>query len=513
MAIPFPETFNLAEYFLDHNLAARADKVCVHYREETHTYRQIHEGACRVAGALRSLGVRQEDRVLVVLPDSPAFVTALFGVHKAGAVLAMANPMLPADDYRYYVNYTRCPVAIVHHAVARHLEQVLPELRHLKHALVVGGDPGRFLSFERTIAEQPAQCENAPTHRDDPAVWLFTSGTSGKPKAAMHLQHDFAYNTECYAKQTLAMNENDRTLSVPKLFFGYATGTNLWFPFAVGASTVLFEELATPAILFDLIRRFRPTVLTNVPTMINKMLNEPGAERQDLSCVRACLSAGEALPPELYRRWKQTFGVEILDGIGSAEMFHIYISNRFGEVREGSLGKLVPGYEARIVGANGADVPDGEIGTLWVSGDSRMVAYFQDNEKSRATVKGEWVVSGDLFRRDKAGYFWYEGRADDMLKVGGIWVSPGEVENCLLQHAAVKECAVVGWRDEQDLVKPKAFVVLRDGVAANDATSGDLIEFAKARLARYKAPRWIVFMDALPRNDRGKIERKKLQQT
>ncbi len=508
----FPENFNLSEYFLDHNLASRSKKTCVSYRDEELSYRQVHEASCRVASALRSLGVRQEDRVLIVLPDTPAFVSALFAVHKIGGVLAMANPLLPAEDYRHYLNYTRAPVAILHHTVRAHVEKLLPALRYLKEVLVVGGDPGRFHSFEQVTAGQPPTFENAPTHRDDPAVWLFTSGTSGKPKAAMHLQHDFAYNTECYAKQVLRMTEADRTLSVPKLFFGYATGTNLWFPFAVGGSTILFDEKATPAALFAHIRRFRPTVLTNVPTMINKMLQEPGAETQDLSCLRVCLSAGEALPAELYRRWKRAFGVEILDGIGSAEMFHIYVSNRFGEVKEGSLGKLVPGYTARIVDPAGAEVPEGEIGTLWINGDSRMTGYFQDNEKSRATVRGEWVVTGDQFRSDRDGYFWYEGRADDMLKVDGIWVSPGEVENCLLQHPAVKECAVIGFLDEANLVKPKAFVVLRDGHAPGDAISAELTEFSKARLARYKAPRKVVFLEALPRNDRGKIERKTLQQ-
>ena len=344
------DRLNLAEYFLDHNVPSRAGKVAVHYGDAAITYGEIHAGANRVAHALRRLGIRMEDRVLLVLPDRPEFVTSLFGILKAGGVLAMANPLVTTEDVLYYLNYTRAPVAVLAEPVARAVAERRRELPHLREALVVGGgaEAGPFLPFEKTIAAEKADFPNAPTHRDDPAVWLFTSGTSGKPKAAMHLQRDFVFNTENYAKKVLRIAESDRTLSVPKLFFGYATGTNLWFPFAVGASTVLFEEHPTPAILFALARRHSPTVLTAVPTMIAKMVQDEGARKEDLASLRVCLSAGEALPPELYRRFTERFGVEILDGIGSAEMFHIYISNRIGEVRPGTLGTLVPGYEARL---------------------------------------------------------------------------------------------------------------------------------------------------------------------
>ena len=513
MLDPIPESFNLADYFLDHNLReGRAEKVAVWFRDEAWTYRQVHEGACRAAGALRSVGVKQEDRVLIILPDCPQFVTALMGVHKAGAVLAMANPLLPADDFAYYFNYTRAVAAVVHASIVPGLAKIRPQLRFLRQILVVGGDPGPFDSYEQACTAQPALCENAPTHRDDPAVWLFTSGSTGKPKAAMHLQHDFAWNTERYAKGILGLTPDDKTLSVPKLFFGYATGTNLWFPFAAGASTVLFEERATPDVLFPLISRHHPTFLTNVPTTIAKMVEEPGATREDLSGMRVSVSAGEALPAELYQRWMEKFGVEILDGIGSAEMFHIYISNRPGEVKPGSLGKIVPGYEADICDPEGRPVPEGEVGTLWISGDSAMTGYWQDNERTRRCLKGDRVWTGDQMRRDAEGYYWYEGRADDMLKVGGIWVSPLEVENCLLGHPAVDEVCVVGWKDEKSLVTPKAYVVVKAGVKKDEGLKSALVEHAKTKLARYKAPRTIEWMDALPRNDRGKIERKKLVQ-
>jgi len=506
------DRLNLAEYFLDHNVPSRAGKVAVHYGDAAITYGEIHAGANRVAHALRRLGIRMEDRVLLVLPDRPEFVTSLFGILKAGGVLAMANPLVTTEDVLYYLNYTRAPVAVLAEPVARAVAERRRELPHLREALVVGGgaEAGPFLPFEKTIAAEKADFPNAPTHRDDPAVWLFTSGTSGKPKAAMHLQRDFVFNTENYAKKVLRIAESDRTLSVPKLFFGYATGTNLWFPFAVGASTVLFEEHPTPAILFALARRHSPTVLTAVPTMIAKMVQDEGARKEDLASLRVCLSAGEALPPELYRRFTERFGVEILDGIGSAEMFHIYISNRIGEVRPGTLGTLVPGYEARIVGADGGDAKDGDVGTLWIGGESRMVGYFQDKEKSTRTLRGRWVVTGDLFRRDADGVFHYEGRADDMLKVGGIFVAPGEIENCLLEHDAVRECAVVGFRDEAGLVKPRAYVALKPDRAPSKETESALVEHARKKLAHFKVPREVRFLEALPRNDRGKIERRKL---
>jgi benzoate-CoA ligase family protein len=298
-------------------------------------------------------------------------------------------------------------------------------------------------------------------------------------------------------------------VSVPKLFFGYATGTNLLFPFSVGAATALFDERSEPARLFDVIERYRPTILTSVPTMINAMLNHPSAATRDLKSLRLVLSAGEALPPELYRRWKAAFGVEILDGIGSAEMFHIYISNAPGDVKPGSLGRLVPGYEARIVDASGQDLPPGQAGTLWIKGDSAAVLYWQAHEKSKEVLRGDWVVTGDHMRQDADGCFWYEGRSDDMLKVGGIFVSPGEVENCLLQHEQVAECAVIGYKDPDGLIKPKAYVVCR-GREGDALLAAELQEFVKARLAPFKYPRYVEFVTALPKNDRGKIDRRRL---
>jgi benzoate-CoA ligase len=513
-ALELPERFNMAWYFLDRNVEeGRGDKRCLYWRDQAFTYREVQAAANRLGNALRALGIATEDRVLIVLPDRPEFAFAWFGAAKIGAVIAMVNPLLPAEEYLHYFEYTRAKVAIVESATLERLDPLRERFTHLRHLLVVG-EPGPHLSFGENCAKASDRLANADTHRDDPAIWLFTSGSTGKPKAAVHLQQDLPWNTERYARQVMGIRADDLTVSVPKLFFGYATGTNLLFPFAVGAATALFSERSEAATLFDVIERYRPTILTSVPTMIGAMLNAASAAqhppaRYDLSSLRLVLSAGEALPPELYQRWKESFGVEILDGIGSAEMFHIYISNYPGDVVPGSLGRLVPGYDARIVGPDGADVPPGEAGTLWIKGESAAILYWQAHEKSKETLRGDWVVTGDHMRQDGRGYFWYEGRTDDMLKVGGIFLSPYEVENCLLQHPGVAECAVIGYKDRDGLIKPKAYVVPRDR-PGDDALARELQEFVKTRLAPFKYPRVVEFALSLPKNDRGKIDRRRL---
>ncbi|HEY1403464.1 MAG TPA: AMP-binding protein, partial [Pyrinomonadaceae bacterium] len=384
MNIEFPERFNMADYFLYHNIeAGRESKVCLYFEDERYTYGDAVRLANRAGNALvRECGVRVEDRVLIVLPDCPEFAWTWFGASRAGAVITMVNPLLPVADYVYYLEYTRARVAIIHESLLETFAEAARGAKHLRKVLVVGRERGEFTSFAEVTAAMPDELAPADTHRDDIAIWLFTSGSTGHPKGAVHLHHDLPFNTECYAKRVLGIDENDLTVSVPKLFFGYATGTNLLFPFAVGGATALFAERSTPEKLFEVIERFRPTVLTSVPTMINGMLNVEGAGRtRDLSSLRFCLSAGEALPIELYERWMKTFGVEILDGIGSAEMFHIFITNRPGDVRLGSLGRVVEGYRARICDDEGVELPRGEVGTLWVSGDSMAFEYWRHHEQ------------------------------------------------------------------------------------------------------------------------------------
>ena len=525
MTIQFPERFNMAEYFLYHNLEeGRENKICLYFKDQTYTYGDAARMSNRAGNALRMLGVEMEERVLIVLPDCPEFVWTWFGAARIGAVITMVNPLLPADDYRYYLEYTRARVAIVHESFLKPFAEGAQNSEYLRAALVVRNEGAvdeeqivapenraKFLSFSDAVNSQPVACRAADTHRDDVAIWLFTSGSTGHPKGAVHLQHDLPYNTEVFAKRTMGVNETDLTVSVPKLFFGYATGTNLLFPFAVGGATALFSERSTPEKLFEVIEYFRPTILTTVPTMINGMLNAENAGAHDLSSIRFGYSAGEALPVELYHRWKEAFGVEICDGIGSAEMFHIYITNRPADVRPGSLGRIVEGYEAKIINAEGVEVPTGEMGTLKIKGDSAALCYWNAHEKSKETFAGDWCTSGDQFHVDADGYYWYHGRTDDMLKVSGIFVAPAEIENCLLQHEAVLECAVVGHDDGDGLVKPKAFIVAREGHEKKEALADEIKQFVKSTLALYKYPRWIEFVDDLPKNDRGKVDRKLLK--
>ncbi|HZL99580.1 MAG TPA: benzoate-CoA ligase family protein [Planctomycetota bacterium] len=552
----FPDRFNLAQYLLEHNLeAGRGGKVALRWRDEEHTYAGLSTASNRLAHAFTDLGLRQEERVLIALSDRPEFSHAWFATLKCGAVFAMVNTLLTEEDYAYYLEYTRARIAVIDERLAPLFARLASSARHLRTVVVADGDaslegagrgggasdpatapvaqraarrPPQLLPGQIALTELIRQAADAPvmadTHRHDLAGWLFTSGSTGQPKAAVHFHEDFAFNIEHYAKGVLGIRESDVTAGVPKLFFGYATGTDLMFPFAVGGSTALFSERSTPENVFAVVERYRPTILTSVPTMIGKMLAleaedvAAGRPRRDLSSLRLVLSAGEKLPEALQKQWLARCGVEILDGIGSAELFHIYVSNRPGAVRIGSLGQAVPGYDCQVVDPEGRPVPAGQVGRLHVRGESSALCYWQDHAKSKETFAGDLVITGDMFRIDDEGYFWYEGRADELLKVGGVWVSPNEIENCLLEHPAVAEAAVVGWTDADELVKPKAFVVPRAGrgprageAAAAAAFAAELQGWVRSRLAPYKYPRWVELLAELPKNDRGKVDRKSLR--
>ena len=508
----------MADYFLYHNLEeGRENKVCLYFEDKKWTYGEVARLSNQSGNTLREYGANIEDRVLLVLPDCPEFVWIWFGAARIGAVITMVNPLLPAADYEYYLDYTRAKVAIVHHSVLKTFAEAAASARYLRSVLVVGdvaelpeSTTVKWTTFDKTVKAAAEECTPADTRRDDIAIWLFTSGSTGHPKGAVHLQHDLPFNTEVFAKAAMGVNADDLTVSVPKLFFGYATGTNLLFPFAVGGATALFAERSTAEKMFEVIKRYKPTILTTVPTMINSMLNVPGVSAEDLSSLRFCYSAGEALPKELYERWMSAYGVDICDGIGSAEMFHIYITNRPGDIKPGSLGRIVSGYEAKIVDAEGSEVVTGEMGTLRIKGDSAALCYWNAHEKSKETFAGDWCTTGDQFHVDENGYYWYHGRTDDMLKVSGVFVAPAEIENCLLQHEAVLECAVVG-HEADGLVKPKAFLVLREGFESGDQLAEAIKQFVKDHIAIYKYPRWVEFVPSLPKNDRGKIDRKKLK--
>ncbi len=503
-AVDLPERLNIAARFLDaHVREGRGERPALLTDAGTLTYRDVHALAGRWAGVLAGAGVRCEQRVLLALPDGADFVAALFGTLKLGAVVVMVNPGLPAVELRTFLEYTRArAVVAAGEAVAAFAEA----LRGLSEppALLVAGEPELAARFARAEAVTGTY----DSHRDDPALWLFSGGTTGRPKAVVQTHGAFANTTALYGHGVIRYREDDVTLSVPKLYFGYATGSNLFFPFSVGARVALYPEPATPESVFERIRRFRPTVLVNVPSMIHKMTAHPEATRQDLSSLRVCTSAGEPLPAELDARWRATFGVELLDGLGTAEMWHIFISNRPGSARAGTLGQVVPGFEVRVCDEDGRELPRGETGALWVRGRSRALHYWQQLERTQQVFRGEWVVTGDLIAMDEDGFVTYRGRGDELLKVSGKWLAPAEVEGCLLEHPGVAEAAVVGREDASGLVKPVAFVVARERRAGLEA---ELQSFVRSRLEPYKAPREIRLVDALPRTHLGKVDRGRLR--
>lgn len=499
-----PEQFNIADYFLDARIReGKGDRTAVITEQTRYTYREIQQLANRFAHVLRQLSVQPEQRVIIALPDGPEFVASLFGVLKIGAVVVMVNPHLKVEEIAYLCDYTRAVLAVVHRNSRDPFQMIRQRSTFLKTLLVVGEPQCRSL-----LAAAPSELENFPSHRDDPAIWLFSGGTTGRPKAVIQTHTAFANTTECYAKGVIGYSPEDVTIAVPKLFFGYATGSNLFFPFSVGASCILFPERSTADVLFDKIARFRPTILINVPTMINQMVSHPEARKQDFSSLRLATSAGEALPVELYRRWVETFGVELLDGLGTAEMWHIFLSNRPGRVKPGTLGEVVPGFEIRVCDEEGNQVAAGEVGALWVRGNSRAIGYWQQMEQTRRVFRGEWYVTGDLVQQDSEGFVTYCGRADDLLKVAGKWVAPQEVESCLLQHPRVEEAAVVGGTDSDGLTKPYAFVVSR---SAEPALAEELKRWVREKLGSYKQPREIFLVDSLPRTHLGKVNRRELQ--
>lgn len=496
---------NLADAFLFDRLKdGRADKTAliVDHPESgvaSFTYAEVAARSAQFGHSLTKRGIGIEDRVFLVLEDGIDWVAAFFGALSAGATCMFLNPTVSDEELAFYLADSRARGVVTTKAIAARLPKDRP---FLKTVLEVE-DP--------SIDEQPTTIETAPTLEEDFAIWLWSSGSTGAPKGAVHRAADFVFNTERYAKNVLGVRESDVTLSVPKLFFGYATGSNLMFPFYFGGTAILFPDKPTPKRLFSMIERHGATILINVPTMIARMadFHAEAETKPKTDSLRLLTSAGEALPPELYDRWMQKVGVEILDGIGSAEMFHVFISARLGQVVPGSLGTIVEGYEARIVNERGEPVPDGEVGTLWIRGDSSAAFYWNRAKKSRETLQGEWVITSDQFHRDERGYYWYHGRADDMLKVAGRWVSPVEIEAALGRHDAVSEAGASSYAHE-GLTKPMAFVILAAGQEPSDELAKTLTDHVIGELAPYKAPRFIEFVTELPRGDRDKLARKQL---
>jgi len=473
---------NLATSFVDRNVdEGRGERVALIGPQGPTTYAELARLTNRCGNLFRKLGVRAQDRVLLVLADSVEFVALWYGAQKIGAVTAEAYTFLQPKDYAYYIEYTDAKVVVVDEST----EPLIREVAGERQVLVVDAE------FLQDVSDE---LEPAPTTKDDIALWKFTTGSTGQPKGAVHPVHSPVLSNEWYAQGVLGIREDDVVLPVPKLFFGYARDLTALYPFGVGAAGIVFPDRSTPERIFELIAEHRPTILVNVPTMMAQMLNHPEAASHDLSCLRFCTSAGEALPRDLHDRWLDTFGVEVLDGIGSSELYHIYISNRPGRARAGSTGELVPGYEAEL----------GETGELLVTGDTAALYYWGDEEKTARTFDGDTVHTGDLFERDEDGFFWYRGRVDDLIKVGGIWVAPAEIEHCLVGHPDVVECAVVG-AAQNGLTIPRAYVVARRPVEERA-----LQDFVRERLSPHKYPREVVFVDDLPKTPSGKLDRKAL---
>ena len=511
-----PDEFNAAAYFIDRHInEGRSGKTAIECGERNVTYGQLFTLVNQIGNALKSLAVRMEERVLLLLLDTPEFAVSFFGAIKIGAVPVPVNTLLKPADYKYLLNNSRARVAVVSDSLLP-LIKAIPrnELRYLVTIVVAGDDvPGGMLSFEDLIGKSSPELKPAPTGKDDAAFWLYSSGSTGSPKACVHLQHDMMVSTERYAKAILKISESDRFFSVAKLFFAYGLGNGLYFPLSVGGTGILLPDPPRPQQVFETIELHRPTLFFSVPSNYVKLLAHvaPSGREFDLSSVRHGISAGEALPASVFHRFKERFGVEILDAVGSTEALHMLISNAPSQVRPGSSGKIIPGFEAKIVDDNDQVVAPGEIGNLIVKADSTCAYYWNEHEKTKATIAGPWLRTGDKYYQDADGYFWYAGRTDDMLKVSGVWVSPIEIERVLGEHPAVQEVAVVFRPDADELPKLLACVVLRDGSCGGPQLAQELREFVFGHLPVYKRPHWVEFLPELPKTATGKVQRFKLR--
>ena len=504
-----PEAFNAAEDLLAPNVARHPDKVAIIDHRGTCTYGELADRVDRMAGVLSTLGVRRDQRVLLCLTDTRDFPTVFLGAIRAGVVPVALNTLLTDDDYGWILHNSGAVAAFVSEELADKWRDIAAAEPHVR---FVSSEGNSWLNLETLLHNAQAGSEPAKTHRDDVAFWLYTSGSTGRPKGAMHIHASMRLTANLYGLGTVGYREDDVVLSIAKQFFAYGLGNALTFPFAAGATVVLHNGRATPEAISDLVVRHQVSVMGGVPTFLAAWLAHPSCpSAQDARALRMATSAGEALPAHLARAFRERFGADVLDGLGSTEMLHIFVSQRPGDVRFGCTGRVVDGYKVRLITEDGNEVPYGEIGNLQVCGPTTAIGYWRNREKSICSFQGEWTVTGDKYVMDADGWLTYAGRADDMLKVGGIYVSPIEVEEALASHPEVLEAAVVGAEDDDALVKPHAYVVVHNDVVADEALASRLKAYVKDHLAPYKYPRWITFVDELPKTATGKIQRFRLR--
>ena len=511
--IEVPDRYNVTDAFVDRHIReGRGEKVAVTCGPRLLTYGEIADQINRAGNALLDIGIEEEQRVMLLLPDSPEFVVAYFAAMKIGAVAVPTNTSLRDSDYAYFLDESRARAMIVHSSIYAQVEPILAARKNLRHVIVCGELVGGRKHWEALLSASSPVLPPAATSKDDTAFWLWTSGSTGRPKAAVHLHQDWIHCAEHYARGILGIEAADVTFSSSKLFHAYGLGNALMFPFHVAARTVLYSGRPQAAAILETVEITKPTLFFSVPTLYAAMLQEADRREYDFSSVRLAVSAAEPLPAEIFRRWRKRFGVEILDGIGSTEVLHIYISASAGRVKPGSSGQPVPGFDVRVVDSSGQDAPAGTIGDLWVRGRSTALGYWNRSHFSRDRMRGEWFVSGDKYYRDEDGHYWYAGRADDMFRVSGQWVSSNEVESALMEHEAVLEAAVVAFEEESKLFTPKAFVVLKDSACQTPELVEHLQDFVKQRITPYKYPRRVEFVSELPKSAAGKLLRYKLRE-
>ena len=508
-----PDEFNLGEFLLDRHLReGRGEKIAIFYKDEKYSYREVAEAANRVGNVLMELGVERENRVMICLPDCPEFIFSYFGAIRIGAVPVPVSTMVPAQDYSYYLNDSRVKVLVTNAELALKFREVRQDFKFLRHLIVLGDALREEINFEEKTGKASSSLEIAITSKDDMAFWLYSSGTTGAPKGVVHFHHDLLYLLPSYCEKVLALGEDDILFSLSKMYFSYGNNNSLTIPFFCGAAVILEPELPRPEKVFQVITEFKPSVFFGVPSSYWAMLNlfESPGEEYDLATLRICMSSGEALPRHIFDRWKELFGIEILEQLGSTDVGSAYMATMPGRLKPGSCGIILPGSEGRLLGDNGKGVAKGETGTLWIKNDGTTPFYWNKHEQSKKNICGEWFNTGDKFYQDEDGFYWFKGRADEMIKAGGIWLSPLEVEGILYEHPAVQECAVVGVSDGSGLEKPQAFIVLKQDYTPSSGLERELQEFVRNRTAHYKCPRRVHFLAALPRTSSGKIQRFKL---